>query len=131
MTNRTGTSPRHEYLQQEKQRVMQSPPLTEKFPVLKSMIVDLGNHDAEAAVPTSQVRYTVNIDHARSVFRVGCPNPECVRGDFDLTDALAQAIAARHTTVSNRLQCQGWRNRTTINSVPCGKILRYTITLGY
>jgi hypothetical protein len=131
MAHRTATSPRQEYLAQEKQRVMQSPPLAEKFPALKSMVVDLDNQDPASAAPTNQVRFTVNIDHAKSVFRVGCPNPECVRGDFDLTEPLASAIAARQTTVTSKLRCRGWRNRSSIDSVRCGKVLHYTLKLGY
>ena len=125
------TSPRSEYLQQENLRTQQSPSLKEKFPALKSVTVDLGHYDPEGLARSSQIKYTVNVEHAKSVFRVACHNQECVRGDFDLSAALAGAVAEKSTTVSGELCCQGWRNRATIDTVPCRNILRYKLTLGY
>ena len=116
---------------EENLRVKASPSLAETFPGLKSLTVDLGYYDAEGRARNSQIKYTVNLEHAKSVFRVGCQNHECVRGDFDLSNALTEAVSAGRKTVSGELCCQGWRSRTTINAVACGKILRYTFTLGY
>jgi hypothetical protein len=131
MTHSPRTSPRSEHLQSENLRVQASPTLADKFPKLKSMTVDLGYFGAEGVSPSSQIKYTVNVAHAKSVFRVGCHNQECVRGDFDLTDALAEAVTAKLTTVSGEIRCQGWRGRATIDTVPCGNILRYKLTLAY
>lgn len=131
MTHSPRTSPRNEYLLEENARVEASPSLAQQFPDLKSLTVDLGYYDSEGRLRSSQIKYAVNLTHAKSVFRVGCQNPECVRGDFDLTNALAEAVNAGSTSVSSELRCHGWRSRTTIHSVECGKILRYKITLGY
>ena len=125
------TSPRAEYLQQENLRVQGSPTLAEKFPQLKSATMDLGYYDSGGIVRNSQIKYIVNLKHAKSIVRVACHNHECVRGDFDLTEALVRAVAARQTSVSGEISCRGWRNRATIDSVPCQNILRYTLTLGY
>lgn len=131
MTHSPRTSPRNEYLQQENQRVQASPSIAEKFPCLKTVTVDLGHYDPEGLTRSSQIKYTVNLEHAKSVFRVACHNPECVRGDFDLSDVLAEAVAARRTSVSGEACCHGWRSRATIDSVPCRNILRYKLTLGH
>ena len=88
MTHVQRTSPRGEYLQQANQRVQDSLALAQKFTALKSLTVDLGLYDPEGKSRNSQIKYTVNLDHAKSVFRVACQNPECVRGDFDLSEAL-------------------------------------------
>ena len=80
---------------------------------------------------SSQLKYTVNLAHAKSVFRFDCPNQECVEGDFDLSADLAKAVAAGHTSVSGEAICQGWRSKTTIDKVACGHILRYKLTVGY
>jgi hypothetical protein len=125
------TSPRGEYLQQENLRVQASPTLAQKFPQLKSATMDLGYFDAGGIVRSSQIKYTVNLKHAKSIFRVACQNYECVRGDFDLTDVLARAVLSRQTSVSGEICCQGWRSRATIDTVPCHNLLRYTLTLGY
>jgi hypothetical protein len=131
MTHSPRSSPRGEYLQQQNLRVQASPPIAETFPSLKSVTVDLGHYDADGRARSSQVKYTLNLEHAKSVFRVACHNPECVRGDFDLSHALAAAVASRKSSVSGELCCKGWRSRATIDSVPCHNILRFTITLGY
>jgi hypothetical protein len=65
------------------------------------------------------------------VFRFNCTNDECVGGDFDLSAALANAIAAHHTTASGEVICQGWRSKTSIDHAPCHNILRYRLSLGY
>jgi hypothetical protein len=124
-------SPRKEYLQQQKLRVLESPSLAEKFQKLKSLTVDLGYYSPEGLTKNSQVKYTVNLEHARSLFSFGCHNHECVRGDFDLSEVLAGAVAARRTTVSGEVRCQGWRNRAGIDTLPCNNLLRYKLTLKY
>jgi len=131
MTHTQRTSPRGEYLQQENLRVLESLPMTEKFSALKSLTVDLGHYDSEGRSRHSQIKYTVNLDHAKSVFRVACHNHECVRGDFDLSEVLAEAVAARRTEVIGEMCCQGWRSKTAIDTLPCHNLLRYTMTLGY
>jgi hypothetical protein len=130
MTHAQRTSPRGEYLQQENLRVLESSTMAEKFAALKSLTVDLGHYDPEGR-RHSQIKYTVNLTHAKSVFRVACHNHECVRGDFDLSEVLAEAVAARRTEVSSELCCQGWRSKTAIETLHCHNILRYTMTLGY
>src|SRR5205823_2572699 len=111
------TSPRGEYVQQENIRIQASPSIAEKFPRLASAMVDLGYYDDEGRVRNSQIKYTVNLEHAKSIFRVACHNHECVRGDFDLSSVLAQAVFAKETLVSGEICCQGWRSRTVIDAV--------------
>jgi hypothetical protein len=123
--------PRSEYLLQESLRVKASPSLAAAFPTLKSLTVDLDYRDPDRVGRSSQIKYTVKLDHAKSVFRIACPNTECIRGDFDLSAILAQAVAAGKTSVARELRCGGWRNRATIDTVPCGRLLSFTLTLGY
>jgi hypothetical protein len=125
------TSPSSEYLQQEGLRVKESPSLAEKYPRLKSLTVDLGYFGEEGVACSSQIKYTVTVEHAKSVFRVGCHNQECVRGDFDLSDVIATAVADKRTSISGELRCQGWRNRAGIDTIPCRNLLRYKLTLSY
>lgn len=125
------TSPRNEYLLQEKQRTLESPSLAHTFHKLKSLTVDLSFYDPEGVIRNSQIKYTVNLEHAKTVFRFACQNHECVRGDFDLSDVLADAVAAHRTSESGEICCEGWRSRATIDTVPCRNILRYKLTLGY
>ena len=123
--------PRAEYLQQQLQRVKDSASLQESYRELKSLTVEIAYFDEGGFVRRGEMKYTVNLAHAKSVFRVSCPNTECVRGDFDLTTELANAIAGRRESVSGELVCQGWRSRTTIDSLLCRNILRYKLSIGY
>lgn len=124
-------SPRNEYQLQENQRVNASPLLTERFPDLKSIELDLSYSDSSGHGRCNHIKYTFNMGHARSVFRIHCQNPECIRGGFDLSDTLADALAAQSHHVTGELCCQGWRNQSGIDTEKCEKILRYKLTLGY
>ncbi len=123
--------PRSEYREQEGQRVKDSMSLADKFRKLKSLTVELSHHDAEGLTRNSQIKYTVNISNAKSVFRFSCPNNECIRGDFDLTEIIADAVAKHRTRVSGEMICEGWRSKTTVDTVHCHNILRYTLSLAY
>jgi hypothetical protein len=124
-------SARAEYRQQEGQRVKDSATLSDTFRKLKSLTVELAYYDTEGVNRTSHIKYEVNLTGAKSVFRFNCPNDECVRGDFDLSRELAKAVAARRKMVIGEMVCQGWRSKTTIDTVRCGSILRYKLSLGY
>lgn len=122
---------RAEYRQEEDQRVKNSSSLAEKFQKLKSLNVELTYFNPEGDAKSSHIKYSVNVQNAKSVFRFNCPNNECVRGDFDLTKELASAVGSSKKVVTGEKVCQGWRSRTTIDSARCGNILRYKLTLGY
>lgn len=122
---------RAEYRQQENLRIQESVSLAEKFRKLKTLTVELAYYNPGGINRSSQVKYTVNLANAKSVFSFSCPNNECVGGDFDLSEALAEAIGKRRKIVAGEMCCQGWRNRITINEIRCLNILRYKLTLGY
>jgi hypothetical protein len=124
-------SPRAEYRQQEHLRINASPSLAEKFSKLKSLTVDLTYYDAGGVYKTGQIKYTVNLANAKSVFSFICPNNECVGGDFDLSQQLADAVSARLGTATGEACCQGWQSKTTIDSVHCHNVLRYKFSLEY
>jgi len=123
--------PRAEYRLQENQLISDSASLEASFRDLKSLTVDLAHYAPAGLAKTSEIKYFVNLTHAKSVFRVNCSSEECVGGDFDLSTALANAVAARHTTATGEAICQGWRSKSSIDRAPCHNILRYTLSLGY
>ena len=131
MYRQIAAGPRFEYREQERQRVNDSPSLSGRFRQLKSLVVDLNFFNSEGVTKNSEIRYIPNLATARSVFRIDCPNKGCIRGDFDLTEELATAVAEHRICVSGELCCQGWQSKTTIDSVRCHNILRYTLSLEY
>ena len=124
-------SPRADYRRQEYQRTQESVSLSEKFRELKSLTVELAYFSPGGVTRNSQIKYTVNPDRAKSVFRFDCLNHECIRGDFDLSEELANAVSSRLTTASGEMCCQGWRSKATIDTFRCHSILRFTLSLGY
>ncbi len=124
-------TPRADYRQQESQRTKESSSLAEKFPELKTLTVEFAYFSPEGISQNRQIKYTVNPEHAKSVFRLDCTNDECIRGDFDLSEVLAQAVAARQATATGEMRCQGWLSKTTIEEIHCHHILRYKFTLEY
>jgi hypothetical protein len=125
------TNPRVEYRLQENQRVKDSVSLAEKFGRLKSLTVDLAYYGPEAVSKTSEIKYTANLAHAKSLFRFDCPNEDCVGGDFDLSQQLAKAVAGQETTLAGEVICQGWQSKATIDRMHCHHILRFRLSLEY
>src|SRR5437879_5023431 len=98
--------PRAQFRLQEGQRVLESGSLLARFPTLKSLRAELTYLSPDSSARSAKIKYAVNLDHAKSVFRFDCLNQECVRGDFDLSEPLARAVGARRTTVIGEMRCQ-------------------------
>ncbi len=126
----TPLSPRKLYRLEESRRILASVSLATKFPRLKSLKVDLQYLNAEG-LRGSQIKYTVNLDNAKSAFCFECSNKECVRGDFDLSEILAKAITGRNQTAEGELRCHGWRDKDSIKKTYCRNILRYKLALSF
>ena len=125
------TNPRAEYRLNQIQRANKSASLAEKFPRLKSLKVDLSYFEPDGLTRTGELRYTVNVEHAKSMFSFVCQSGECLGGDFDLSNAVAEAVTKRNKTVEGEIRCHGTRSRPKENARPCQNMLRYKLTLGY
>ena len=131
MTHQQKNSPRAAYRHEQGQRVLDSASLAATFPQIKSLTVDLALYDPQGVSRSSEVKYSVNLEHAKSLFRFACHNHDCVAGDFDLSQVLADAVTAREELVVGELHCEGWRNRATIGSHKCRNLLRYKLVIRY
>ena len=125
------TNPRAEYRLREIQRVNESASLAEKFPKLKSLTVGLTYFEPDGLTRTGELRYKVNVEHAKSVFSFVCQSGECLAGDFDLSNAIAEAVAKKRRSAEGEVRCQGSRVRPKEEKRPCRNLLRYKLTLGY
>lgn len=124
-------NPRLAHRLRELKRANESVSLAEKFPKLKALRVDLVYFDTDGLTKTGELRYKVNVHHAKSVFCFVCPNGECIGGDFDLSGAVARAVTGRRKIAEGELRCQGFRGRPKQPQMPCRNLLRYKLTLGY
>ncbi len=125
------TSPRAAFHQEQRQRVHDAVTLAAKFPRLKSLKVDIEYYGADTAARIGHIKYVLNVEHAKSLFCFECPNRECVRGVFDLTEVLSAAVAARRKSADGELRCEGWRNQDAIKKTHCRTVLRYRLQLKY
>ena len=123
--------PQTEYREKVHQLVKASPTLAVKFPILKSLAVDLTFHNTVTPAYDRRIKYFINIANAKSVFYVQCSNGECLRGDFNLTDELAKAVAERQKSIKGERPCHGWSSACQINKIHCHTVLRYRMMLGY
>jgi hypothetical protein len=121
------SGPRAAFQEQQGKRVKESPSLAVKFKRLKSLTVILNYQDAKGSKQGNQLKYLVNLENAKSVFRFRCPNDGCIRGDFDLSGELDKAVAKRQRTVTGEMPCKG----RTITRDRCSNVLHYTLNLGY
>jgi hypothetical protein len=125
------TSPRQEYRLKQRERIDGSPVMAKKFPKLKSLKVTLSYYDAAGVTKTGEMKCKLNVAYAKSVFCFPCPGGECVGGDFDLSEVLVEAVAARRKVAVGEMRCQGKRKRGDRDRVPCQALLRYKLTLDY
>jgi hypothetical protein len=124
-------NPRAAFRQRQKLRIHEAVALAEKFPRLKSVKADVEYFARDNMTRIGHIKYVLNVQHAKSLFSFECPNRECIGGDFDLSEVLATAVAARQKIVSGEMLCQGWRNQDAIKQVYCRTLLRYRLRLEY
>ena len=124
-------SRRQEYRLKQRERIDASPVMAEQFPHLKGLRVTLEFFDAAGATKQGEMKCKLNVAHAKSVLWFACPGVECNCGDFDLSGALAQAVAAGRKAATGELRCKGTRTRGDRQPVTCGTLLRYKLSLNY
>ncbi len=73
----------------------------------------------------------LNVELARPALWFACPGVECMCGDFDLSEALAQAVNGRRKVAAGELRCPGTRKHGDREPVACGTVLRYKLNLNY
>ena len=124
-------SPRQEYRLKQRALIEASPLMAKRFPRLKGLKVTLEYFDAAGTTKNGELKCKLNVEHARSVLWFACPGAECIAGDFDLSEGLAKAVAARRSVATGELRCQGKRRRGDSVVVACGTLLRYKLNLNY
>ena len=55
----------------------------------------------------------------------------CRYGDFELSDAVTEAVASKRKIAEGEIRCQGTRAKLKEGKRPCHNLLRYKLTLGY
>jgi hypothetical protein len=124
-------NPRAEHRLAQRLRVDEALRMAEKYPQLKTLKVALEFVNREGMTKTTEMKYSANPEHAKSVLVFGCPSSACWGGDFDLTAKLAEAVTKRRTKLAGEMHCLGSHKDTSGQVVPCRSLLRYTLSLAY
>ncbi len=124
-------NPRAEHRQAQRERVDEAVRLVDKYPQLKGLKAALEFVDREGMTKTSEMKYSANLEHAKSVVVFVCPSSGCCGGDFDLTAKLAEAVLKRQTKVVGEMHCVGSHKDASGQVAPCRSLLRYTLNLVY
>jgi hypothetical protein len=122
---------RQEYRLKQREQIEGSPLMTEKFPRLTALTVTLEYYDATATTKNGEMKCKLNMERARSALWFACPCLECAGGDFDLSVALANAVAEKRKLSRGELRCAGMRKQAHGEQVPCLTLLRYKLNLNY
>lgn len=122
---------RQEYRLRQREWIEASPSIAKRFPRVKGLKVTLEFFDAAGSTKQGEMKCKLNVDCAKSALWFACPGVECACGDFDLSEALAQAVAGRRKVATGELRCQGTRKRGGQQPLACGKLLRYKVNLNY
>lgn len=124
-------NPKAEHREAQRQRADDAVRLAEKYPQLKSLKVTLEFLDREGMTKRAEMKYSANLEHAKSVLVFVCPISECCGGDFDLTAKLAEAVGEQRTKVTGEVPCLGSHKKPSGELAPCRSLLRYTLNLAY
>jgi hypothetical protein len=124
-------TPRQEYRLKQREQIEASPLLVDKYPRLKALKLILEYFDAAGINKNGEMKCKVNVQHARSLLWFACPGGECIGGDFNLSDALAQAVDGGQKVVTGEMRCLGTRKRGDHERVACTTLLRYKLNLSY
>ena len=122
---------RQEYRLKQREWVEASPLMAEIFPRLKRLTATLEYYDPTGTTQQGGLKCKLNVEHARSVLWFACPAVDCLGGDFDLSVALAKAVAGRRKVATGELRCQGARKRGDRERLPCQALLRYKLNMIY
>jgi len=123
--------PQDEYRAKARQQVQAAPTLAARFPTLTALAMELTFHNATTPVFDRELKQIVNLANAKSVLHIQCSNPDCFRGDFNLMDELAKAVADRQRSINGNRPCRGWSTTGMTNQKRCQTVLRYKLTLKY
>jgi len=124
-------SPRTAYRLKQREQIEASPLMAKKFPPLKGLRMVVEYFDATGTKKNGEMKCKLNVEQSRAALWFACRGGECVGGDFDLSEALAKAVAGRRKVVTGELRCRGTRERGDHEVLPCQRLLRYRLNLNY
>jgi hypothetical protein len=104
--------------------------IRERFPSLASLSIhmDFENPDWGGNPNPSEQHFG---PEDKAFFEVQCPHWECIRGGFNLRDAVLRLVNGRLEETTGAITCQGWQDRERIGQHRCLLKMNYKITAVY
>ncbi len=100
------------------------------FPTVRKIALQLTFTDADQASDMSWREYALTPE-AEYPIKIDCPERECIRGGFDLSSGLQQAVASRQPVGHGDLNCPGWQDRGKAGKQRCLVGLSYRMKIEY
>jgi hypothetical protein len=103
-------------------------PMSESYPEIASVKIELTFKDPDwHGDPAPR---TLNFGpHQKSYFHMQCPYRECVRGGFDFSQGVKEAINNPSNEAIGRVLCDGWQDQERINKHHCMLAVSYRVTV--
>jgi hypothetical protein len=104
-------------------------PMSESYPDVASITIDvkLTDPDGWAGNPApTQLTFTPD---QKAFFQMQCPYRECVRGGFDFSKGVSQAVADPAGRSAGYELCNGWQDEERIGKHSCMLRADYNITV--
>ena len=100
------------------------------FPTVRKIAIQVTFTDADQASDMSWREYTLTPEAEHPV-KFDCPERDCVSGGFDLSEAMAKAVAESQSVTEGRLNCPGWVEISGGGKGRCLVGLHYRLKIDY
>jgi hypothetical protein len=104
--------------------------IRERFPSLASLSIHMDFENPDwGGNPSPEQQHFGPEDKA--FFEVQCPHWECIKGGFNLLDAVSKSVNRRLEETTGTITCQGWQDQERVGQNRCLLKMKYKITATY
>lgn len=104
--------------------------IQDKFPMLASLSIDMAFENPDWGSNPSPKQKDFGPED-KAFFEIQCPDGECIKGGFNLSDAVSKLVNGHLEEASGTIICQGWQDRERIGQHRCLLKMKYKITATY
>lgn len=104
-------------------------PLKERYPQVSSIKIDVHFKDADVWPGDPDPKVLNFAPEQKAFFLMRCPYRECVRGGFDFSSGVQEAINSPSFSSEGRVTCDGWQDEQRINRHRCSLAASYKVSV--
>jgi hypothetical protein len=102
--------------------------LCERYPGVASVKINIELKDPDWHDDPKAKELNFRADQ-KAFFHMQCPYRECVRGGFDFSEGVKEAINSPGNEAAGRILCNGWQDEERINKHRCMLEASYKVTV--